>query len=117
MHESAQRQRDSAKEEPTIDAQQRDGVGDMDPEDFRRAAHRAVDIMADYLAGVGDRPVMPQIEPGTLANGNSIIIDINAVRGKSQLLEMGYKFSAPAPNIQEPPAVMAFYVFIDRQGC
>jgi aromatic-L-amino-acid decarboxylase len=38
----------------------------MDPEAFRLAAHEAVDIMADYLAGVGDRPVMPAIEPGTL---------------------------------------------------
>ena len=38
----------------------------MDVEDFRAAAHAAVDIMADYLRGVGDRPVMPQIEPGSL---------------------------------------------------
>ncbi len=49
-----------------IDAQQRSGLADMDTESFRAAAHAAVDIMADYLAGVGDRPVMPPIEPGTL---------------------------------------------------
>jgi aromatic-L-amino-acid decarboxylase len=40
------------------------GLGDMDPEAFRRAAHAAVDVMADYLAGVGDRAVFPNIEPG-----------------------------------------------------
>ncbi len=49
-----------------LDAQQRSGMGDMDVEDFRAAAHAAVDVMADYLRGVGDRPVMPQIEPGSL---------------------------------------------------
>ena len=49
-----------------LDEQQRSGVGDMDPEEFRAAAHAAVDIMADYLVGVGDRPVLPAIEPGSL---------------------------------------------------
>jgi aromatic-L-amino-acid decarboxylase len=49
-----------------LDAQQVSGFGDMDPEAFRAAAHATVDIMADYLAGVRDRPVMPAIEPGTL---------------------------------------------------
>jgi aromatic-L-amino-acid decarboxylase len=51
---------------PELDAQQRSGLGDMEVADFRAAAHAAVDIMADYLSGVGDRPVMPQIEPGSL---------------------------------------------------
>jgi aromatic-L-amino-acid/L-tryptophan decarboxylase len=50
----------------SLDEQQRTGLGDMEPEAFRAAAHAAVDIMADYLAGVGDRPVMPAIEPGEL---------------------------------------------------
>jgi aromatic-L-amino-acid decarboxylase len=52
--------------EVELDAQQQTGLGDMDVEDFRAAAHAAVDIMADYLDGVADRPVMPQIEPGSL---------------------------------------------------
>ena len=38
----------------------------MDPASFRAAAHAAVDIMADYLEGIRDRSVMPQVEPGTL---------------------------------------------------
>jgi aromatic-L-amino-acid/L-tryptophan decarboxylase len=49
-----------------LDAQQRTGLNDMDPEDFRVAAHAAVDIMADYLRSLGDRPVMPGVEPGSL---------------------------------------------------
>ena len=49
-----------------LDVQQRSGVGDMAPEDFRAAAHAAVDIMADYLEGVGERDVLPAIEPGWL---------------------------------------------------
>ncbi|MGA3056580.1 MAG: pyridoxal-dependent decarboxylase [Candidatus Limnocylindrales bacterium] len=49
-----------------LDAQQISGLGDMEIDDFRAAAHAAVDIMADYLSGVADRPVMPQLEPGSL---------------------------------------------------
>ena len=49
-----------------LDAQQVSGLNDMDPESFRTAAHAAVDIMADYLEGVGERAVFPAIEPGSL---------------------------------------------------
>lgn len=49
-----------------LDAQQRTGLNDMDPESFRAAAHVAVDIMADYLEGIRDRAVMPPVEPGSL---------------------------------------------------
>ena len=38
----------------------------MEPAAFRAAAHRVVDLMADYLATVEDRAVFPAIEPGTL---------------------------------------------------
>jgi aromatic-L-amino-acid decarboxylase len=49
-----------------LDAQQLSGTGDMSVAEFRAAAHAAVDIMADYLAGVASRPVMPALEPGEL---------------------------------------------------
>ncbi len=40
------------------------GLGDMDPEDLRAHGHRVVDWIADYLAGVGERPVLAQVAPG-----------------------------------------------------
>jgi len=43
------------------------GGGDMDPEAFRDAAHRVVDLLADYLASVEGRAVFPPIEPGSIA--------------------------------------------------
>ena len=49
-----------------LDEQQLVGLNDMDPESFRVSAHAAVDIMADYLEGVGNRDVFPAIEPGSL---------------------------------------------------
>ncbi len=49
-----------------LDPQQLTGLNDMDPESFRAAAHAAVDIMADYLEGVGGMSVMPPVEPGSL---------------------------------------------------
>ena len=51
---------------PAIDATQRDGLTDMDPEAFRTAAHTVVDAMADFLASIDGRDVFPSIEPGTL---------------------------------------------------
>lgn len=38
--------------------------GGLDPEEFRRHAHWAVDWAADYLSSVGDRPVLSQVAPG-----------------------------------------------------
>jgi len=35
---------------------------DMDPATFRAAAHVVVDVMADYLEGVGSRSVFPPVE-------------------------------------------------------
>jgi len=39
---------------------------DMDPAAFRAAAHRVVDVMADYLETIEQRAVFPAIEPGSL---------------------------------------------------
>ena len=36
----------------------------MTPEEFRRAGYATVDWVADYLAGVGDLPVLSRVSPG-----------------------------------------------------
>lgn len=38
----------------------------MHPEEFRAAAHQAVDWMADYLRDAGNYPVLPNVRPGDL---------------------------------------------------
>ncbi len=50
-----------------LDPAQVDGLLDMDAATFRAAAHEVVDLMADYLAAVEDRPVFPEVEPGSIA--------------------------------------------------
>jgi aromatic-L-amino-acid decarboxylase len=50
----------------SLDQAQVDGLGDMDPERFRAAAHAVADAMADYLAGIEGRAVLPVIEPGSI---------------------------------------------------
>jgi aromatic-L-amino-acid decarboxylase len=40
------------------------GLGDMDVEEFRAAAHRVADRVADYLEKLESFRVLPQIEPG-----------------------------------------------------
>jgi aromatic-L-amino-acid decarboxylase len=39
---------------------------DMPPEEFRRAGHRVVDWIADYLAQARSYPVLPNLQPGDL---------------------------------------------------
>jgi len=38
----------------------------MPPEEFRRYGHEVIDWIADYLAGIRDRPVLPDVAPGEL---------------------------------------------------
>lgn len=42
----------------------RDQFGDMDPEMFRREAHRVADWIADYLADARRYPVLARVQPG-----------------------------------------------------
>jgi aromatic-L-amino-acid decarboxylase len=39
-------------------------VASVTPDEFRRAGHELIDLIAEYLAGVGDRPVVPDVAPG-----------------------------------------------------
>src|SRR5215831_8238222 len=39
----------------------------MDPEAFRSAAHEVVDRIADYLETIESHPVLPPVEPGSIA--------------------------------------------------
>src|SRR5687767_2176904 len=41
-------------------------MSDMSPEEFRRAGYAAIDWIADYLAGIRERPVLPAAKPGEL---------------------------------------------------
>lgn len=38
----------------------------MSPEEFRRHGHQLIDWLADYHAGLAQRPVMAQVEPGEI---------------------------------------------------
>jgi aromatic-L-amino-acid/L-tryptophan decarboxylase len=62
--------RDTAPDAPPaaagLDPEQATGLTDMDPEAFRTAGHQVVDLIADYLGSVEERPVLPQVEPGSL---------------------------------------------------
>ncbi len=49
-----------------LEPAQVDGILDMDPEDFRRAAHEVVDMMADYLSRIEEFAVFPELRPGAL---------------------------------------------------
>ena len=41
-------------------------LGDMDPQEFRREAHRLVDWVADYFSSVELYPVLARVQPGDI---------------------------------------------------
>jgi aromatic-L-amino-acid/L-tryptophan decarboxylase len=43
-----------------------DPLGDIDTEEFRAVAHRAVDWIGRYLETIGERPVLAQVLPGDI---------------------------------------------------
>ena len=47
---------------------ERSRFGDMDPEAFRREAHRVADWIADYLTQSGRYPVLARVRPGDIAS-------------------------------------------------
>ena len=51
----------------TLDPEQLVGLADMDPDAFRAAAHRVVDLMADYIEDIERHAVLPPIAPGAVS--------------------------------------------------
>jgi aromatic-L-amino-acid/L-tryptophan decarboxylase len=50
-----------------LDPAQLDGLEDLDAAAYRRALHEVADLIADYAESVPDRPVLPPVEPGSIA--------------------------------------------------
>ncbi|TME12020.1 MAG: hypothetical protein E6I65_05095 [Chloroflexi bacterium] len=53
--------------ESALDPAQVDGLTDLDPAAFRRVLHEVADLMADYAETLAERPVLPPVEPGSIA--------------------------------------------------
>jgi aromatic-L-amino-acid/L-tryptophan decarboxylase len=53
-------------ERPLSDASQPPRTGDLSPDEFRAAAHAAVDWIADYLEHAGQYPVRSRVQPGDI---------------------------------------------------
>ena len=91
----------------------------MTPEEFRAAAHRAVDWMADYLETVEDRPVRAQVRPGEVfaklpehppEDGepiNSLFADLDALIMPGMTHWQHPSFFAYFPANSSPPSVIA----------
>ena len=65
--------------------------GDIPVEVFRRAMHRVADMIADYLSGVGEYPVVPRISPGDVrqalpASGPAVAEPLDAILDDYQRL-------------------------------
>jgi aromatic-L-amino-acid decarboxylase len=56
---------------PTPPAEERGPLGDMPADEFRAAAHRVADWIADYLEGVESYPVLSESQPGQVARSQA----------------------------------------------
>src|SRR6185437_14898299 len=50
-----------------LEPAQVDGLEDLDAAAYRRALHEVADLIADYAESLPDRPVLPPVEPGSIA--------------------------------------------------
>jgi len=50
-----------------LDPAQVDGLTDMDADAYRRVLHEMADLIADYAESLPGRPVLPPVEPGSIA--------------------------------------------------
>jgi aromatic-L-amino-acid decarboxylase len=50
-----------------LDPAQVDGLTDMDADSYRHVLHEIADLIADYAESVPGRPVLPPVEPGSIA--------------------------------------------------
>jgi aromatic-L-amino-acid decarboxylase len=67
MNASAANAGDQASPAFVREASARETLGDISPDEFRRAAHAAVDWIADYLEHPERVPVKPRVAPGEIA--------------------------------------------------
>ena len=80
----------------------------MYPEEFRRAAHAAVDWIADFLADPRKYPVLPDVKPGQLTDS---LPRSAPDRGESleAIFEDFQKLIVPATTIWNHPRFMAYF--------
>ena len=80
----------------------------MPPEEFRKIAHEVVDWMADYLANVGQYPVLPGVKAGELADA---LPPCGPEQGEpmSAILEDFRRQIVPAATHWNHPGFMAYF--------
>jgi aromatic-L-amino-acid decarboxylase len=77
-------------------------------EDFRRAAHQAVDWMADYLANPREYPVLPSLQPGELMDRLPPSAP-DTGEPLERVLEDFHRLIVPAATHWNHPGFMAYF--------
>src|SRR4051794_19589217 len=78
-----------------------------DPEEFRALAHSVVDWIADYRAGLADRPVQPQVEPGSVRSALAPLPE--QPQPFDTLLDELDRVVVPASTHWQSPAFFAYF--------
>lgn len=93
---------------PLDAAQQPAATGDMEPEAFRRHAHRAADWMADYAAQVRTYPVLARVEPGDLRRALPTSLSVGPASMEDILADVD-RLLMPGITHWNSPGFMAYF--------
>jgi aromatic-L-amino-acid/L-tryptophan decarboxylase len=83
-------------------------MSDLDPEEFRREARAVVDWIADYRAGLADRPVGPTVPPGWVRNQLPAVLPETAQPVTALLAELD-RVVLPASTHWQHPGFFGYF--------
>jgi aromatic-L-amino-acid decarboxylase len=83
-------------------------VTDLDPDEFRRLGHAFVDWVAEYRAGLPDRPVRPDVAPGAVRDRLGPLVPEQPVPLEDLLAELD-RVVVPATMHWQHPAFFGYF--------
>src|SRR6266850_1473796 len=74
----------------------------MDAKEFRNVGHQVVDLLADYLASIDQKPITPQVEPGNVHGLFDEPLPQRGIAAEDILKEVSHKLLPNCVHVSHP---------------